>query len=183
MKTILLATALALDAFAVSICIGLGLKKITAGHVFRVSFHFGFFQFMMPVLGYFGISFFKGYIEGFDHWVAFILLGFIGAKMLFESRESPEIKTKKDPTRKLALVMLSIATSIDALAVGISIALLSESIWPLAISTGIITSALSLIGIKSGFKIGKKFGSYMEILGGIILIFIGFKILFEHLIA
>ena len=183
MKTILLATALALDAFAVSICIGLGLKKINAGHVFRVSFHFGFFQFMMPILGYFGISFFKGYIEKFDHWVAFFLLVFIGVKMLFESRESPEMKTKNDPTRKMSLVMLSVATSIDALAVGISIALLGESIWPLAISTGIITSSLSLIGIKGGYKTGKKFGRYMEIIGGIILIFIGFKILFEHLMA
>ena len=183
MKTLFIATALALDALTVSICIGLCLKRVTPGQLFRLPFHFGFFQFLMPIIGYFGISLFKGYIEEFDHWIAFALLGFIGVKMILESRESPEIKVQSDPTRNWSLVVLSVATSIDALAVGMSTALLNESIWPLAILTGIITASLSFIGLGGGYKLGKKFGGYMEVIGGSILLVIGIKIPVEHLLG
>jgi len=169
MENLLVATGLALDAFAVSICAGISLEDVTCRHVFRVAFHFGLFQFVMP------------FIMDFDHWIAFILLGIIGGKMLLESLDRKEEVSCKDRTRGLTLILLSIATSIDALAVGSAYAFLGKPIILTAMMTGLITATLSALGVTGGQRLGQKFGKLMEATGGIVLISIGLKILFEHL--
>lgn len=181
---LLIAISLAMDAFAVSIAVSLNLKTVSKRQIFRLSFHTGFFQFMMPIIGwYFGYLFIQ-YIKAFDHWIAFILLSFIGIKMIYESfNEDDEINVKNklsDPTRGFSLIYLCVATSIDALAVGVSLAMLNVNIWYPSIIIGLVTSTLSFIGMKIGEKLGKSFGNFMEITGGIILILIGTKILIEH---
>ncbi|NLT44362.1 MAG: manganese efflux pump [Thermotogaceae bacterium] len=181
MENLFVATGLALDAFAVSICTGISLEDVTHRHVFRVSFHFGLFQFGMPIIGYLLASSFRNYIMDFDHWIAFILLGIIGGKMLLESFDGKEEASCKDRTRGLTLILLSIATSIDALAVGSAYAFLGKRIILTAVMTGFITAMLSALGIKGGQRLGQKFGKLMEAVGGIVLISIGTKILFEHL--
>ena len=177
MENLLVATGLALDAFAVSICAGISLEDVTCRHVFRVAFHFGLFQFGMPIIGYFLAASFRDYIMDFDHWIAFILLGSIGGKMLLESLDRKEEVSCKDRTRGLTLILLSIATSIDVLAVGSAYAFLGKSI----ILTAMITATLSALGVTGGQRLGQKFGKLMEATGGIVLISIGLKILFEHL--
>ncbi|WP_258001824.1 manganese efflux pump MntP [Mesotoga sp. Brook.08.YT.4.2.5.1] len=181
MENLLVATGLALDAFAVSICTGISLEDVTRRHVFRVAFHFGLFQFGMPIIGYFLAASFRDYIMDFDHWIAFILLGIIGGKMLLESLDRKEEVSCKDRTRGLTLILLSIATSIDALAVGSAYAFLGRPIILTAMMTGLITATLSALGVTGGQRLGQKFGKFMEATGGIVLISIGLKILFKHL--
>jgi manganese efflux pump family protein len=186
MKTveiILLAIGLAMDAFAVAISVG-GTKFMSSKRArFRISFHFGLFQFLMPVIGWFGGSTIQSYIENYDHWIALLLLTFVGLKMIRESRTADSQRFRLDPSRGWSLMMLSIATSIDALAVGFSLAIINVDIWRPAVLIGIITAALSLLGILSGNRIGRKFGKQIEILGGLMLIGIGLKIVIEHLIG
>jgi len=176
-----IAFALAMDAFAVAV--GVSLKEMTRRQAFRLAFLFGFFQFMMPILGWLaGQSLFR-YIHAFDHWVAFGLLLFIGGRMAFESFRASEKAEKKvaDPTKGLSLFILSLATSIDALAVGLSFAALHLTILYPAIVIGITCFLITAIGTKVGPLLGQLIGKRAELAGGLILIGIGIKILVEHL--
>ncbi|WP_434796586.1 manganese efflux pump MntP [Terrisporobacter vanillatitrophus] len=176
--------ALAMDAFAVSVTKGMTLRKITSFISFKIAFFFGLFQGLMPFIGWFiGIRF-QLYIKAVDHWIALFLLSFIGLKMIFEAYEdskNPEITvTCDDDLDNIELIILSIATSIDALAVGISFAFLNIHIIPLCLSIGIITFVLCFLGVLIGKLLGPVFKNYSQIVGGIILILIGINILNEH---
>lgn len=178
-----IAVALAMDAFAVSIATGLHLKAVNFRQTFRLSWHFGLFQALMPILGWSAGSMVRDYIEQYDHWVAFGLLAFVGGRMIKEAFHPEEEKqTKKDPTRGLTMVMLSIAVSIDALAVGLSLALLNVSIFFPAVIIGIVALITTVIGLHLGRKISEfsHLRMYAEILGGIVLFLIGLNILREH---
>lgn len=180
---------LSMDAFAVSLAKGICLKEDEFKYSFRVALFFGGFQALMPLLGWWFGRYFEGYIKSFDHWIAFILLGIIGGKMLIEaikelrSSEDDNIPTEceRDEFSYKKLTVLAIATSIDALAVGVSFAFLSVSIIPSIIIIGITTFVLSFLAVFLGKKLGEYMQSYAEIIGGVILIGIGIKILFEHL--
>ncbi|MDY2735850.1 manganese efflux pump MntP [Intestinibacter sp.] len=183
--------ALSMDAFAVSVSKGMTLKNINSKLAFKIAFFFGFFQGFMPFIGWFlGIKF-ESYIKSVDHWIALFLLSFIGLKMIFEAVETETIKFKDEAEKQKyiesintidnrEIFILSIATSIDALAVGVSFAFLSISIFPVCFSIFAITLSLCFIGVLIGKKLGGVFKNYAQILGGIILIFIGLNILNEH---
>lgn len=176
----ILAVGLSMDAFAVSICKGLSMKKLTLKNCIIVGLYFGLFQAGMPLLGYvLGIQF-RSYITSIDHWIAFILLGIIGINMIKEAL-SDEEETCNDALDVKTMILLAIATSIDALAVGITFAFLNVQIIPAVSFIGIITFSLSAIGVKIGNIFGEKYKSKAEIIGGIILILMGTKILLEHL--
>ncbi len=180
-EIIIIAIGLAMDASAVSLAAAAAGFAADARAKFRLSFHFGLFQFLMPVLGWLmGISF-VSHFKAVDHWIAFCLLAFVGIRMIREGMEITPEKQKKDPSRGMTMVMLSVATSIDALAIGLSLAMLEVNIWYPSVMIGIITSGMSLLAIKIGTKLGVMFGKRMEVFGGIILLFIGFRILFSHL--
>ncbi len=177
-----IALGLAMDAFAVSIASSIIIGKISGRQVFRLAFHFGLFQAMMPLLGWLAGGSIRQYIESWDHWIAFGLLVLIGLKAIWGSRgDRSEDEKKRDPSRGLSLVVLSVATSIDALAVGLSFAMLNVAIWYPCLVIGVITAVLSMLGVLLGNQLGTRFGKIMEALGGIVLIFIGLKILVEHL--
>lgn len=173
--------SLAMDAFAVAIASGLSLLQVTPRQMFRLAFHFGFFQFLMPVIGWLVGREVTALIGAFDHWIAFGLLSFVGGKMLWEARGGDSEKEKTDPTRGLTLLTLSIATSLDALAVGLSLALLEVSIWGPAITIGCVTAALTALGMKFGSRLGPRWGHWAEAAGGCVLILIGLKIVWGHL--
>ncbi|MCD8090249.1 MAG: manganese efflux pump MntP family protein [Clostridiales bacterium] len=183
----LIALSLAMDAFAVSVSNGLALTKIKPKHGIIHGLYFGVFQFMMPLIGYLGASFFKGYIESIDHWIAFILLVIIGANMIRETFGEEEEETAEKTEEKMLapghMVMLAVATSIDALAVGISFSMadLKMSIWTACIMIGCVSFVLPFCGVYIGKFIGGMFKKYASRAGGLVLIIIGFKILFEHL--
>lgn len=178
-----IAIALAMDAFAVSIAAGVSLKKVSLRQAFRLSWHFGLFQAMMPVIGWSAGMTVRTRIEAYDHWVAFGLLAFVGGGMLKSAfgHETKEKKTK-DPTRGLTLVMLSTATSIDALAVGLSIAILKVSVWMPALVIGIVAGLFTVAGLQIGQRIGSadRLSLYAEAVGGVVLLAIGLNILREH---
>jgi putative Mn2+ efflux pump MntP len=178
-----IALGLAMDAFAVSIATGLVVAPVTARHTFRIAFHFGLFQFLMPVGGWLAGRQVAEYVAAFDHWVALALLGFIGGKMLYEAWGSSEDddRPKLDPTRGWSLVTLSVATSLDALAVGFSMAMLDVSVWGPAIVIGVVACGLSAGGIVFGGRLGRRWGHWAETAGGVALILIGLKIVVEHL--
>jgi putative Mn2+ efflux pump MntP len=180
-EIVLIALGLAMDAFAVSIIAGT--NELTRGKrpTFRLSFHFGLFQFLMPIIGWFLGSSIQKYIEDYDHWVVLILLSYVGFKMIKSGFDSNTVIKKGDLSKGMNLVMVSIATSIDALAIGISLAMLQTGIWYPSLIIGIITAGLSILGVQLGNKLGSKFGKRMEILGGIILILIGIRILISHI--
>jgi Predicted membrane protein len=170
---------LAMDAFAVSICKGLSTRQLKIKHTLICGGYFGFFQGMMPVIGYIlGIQF-KDKIENIDHWIAFILLAFIGANMIKEAFEDDE-DCNADFSFK-AMIPLAIATSIDALAIGVTFAFLNVNIIYAASIIAITTFLISMIGVKIGHVFGMKYKSKAEIVGGVILILMGLKILLEHL--
>lgn len=176
-----IAIALAMDAFAVALTAGMVLPRLTGRHLFRFGFHFGLFQALMPVLGWLAGITVREQIESFDHWLAFTLLTLVGGKMLWEAWQGDEDNPREgDPTRGLSLLMLSIATSIDALAVGLSLAVLGVTIWTPALVIGITAAILTICGMLLGRKVGQRWGTRVEILGGLILIGIGIKILLEH---
>ncbi len=180
-EIIIIAVSLAMDAFAVCISAASTGMVCDRRAVFRLSFHFGLFQFMMPVIGWFiGLNILT-YIAFIDHWLAFALLAYVGIKMIQQSRKNDELNQQSNPSKGMNLVLLSVATSIDALAVGLSIGILDLEIWYPSFLIGVITAGLSLIGIQLGQKLGKRLGKRMECLGGIILIIIGLRILITHL--
>ena len=178
LEIFLIGVGLAMDAFAVSICKGLSYKEMSWKKALLPGVYFGVFQALMPIIGYFLGSRFKNIIESYDHWVAFGFLLVIGIGMIKESRE--EAKADSSLTFK-SMVPLAVATSIDALAVGISFGIMDVNIWLAAGMIGITTFVISTLGFKVGNMFGAKFKSGAEILGGIILILIGVKILLEHL--
>lgn len=182
LSTFLIAVGLGMDAFAVSLAVGT-LSQCNNGRArFRISWHFGFFQFLMPILGWLAGSTVASYIEQFDHWVAFGLLAYIGVNMI-HSGFKPEAKSFcSDPSRGRMLITLAVATSIDALAVGLSMAMLRVRIIYPSIVIGIVAGAMSILGMRIGNKLGEKFGKTMEIIGGVILILIGVRVLIEHLL-
>ncbi len=172
-----------MDAFVVALTKGMTLKRGKVSSGFKIAFSFGLFQGIMPLLGWLVGSKFKNYITHVDHWIAFILLAIIGSKMLYESfnvKESEVGSEEKDLSFKLIL-LLSVATSIDALAVGVSFAFLEVSILSACIMIAFITFIISFMGVFLGKVCGNILQSKAEILGGVILIFIGIKILWEHL--
>ncbi len=173
------AVGLSMDAFAVAICKGLSVRKVTFKHGLIVGLYFGGFQAGMPLLGYFLGSSFAKYIESFDHWIAFFLLGIIGFNMIRESREKEE--ELNDSFGFKAMLPMAVATSIDALAVGVSFAIMKVQIGWAVTFIGITTFVLSAIGVKIGNRFGAKYKSKAELFGGIVLIVMGLKILLEHL--
>ena len=172
---------LAMDAFAVSIAAALAVAPVTFRHLFRLSFHFGLFQFMMPLVGWLAGRTLAAHISRYDHWVAFGLLGLVGLKMLWDARGEKKPDSASDPTRGLTLVALSVATSIDALAVGVSLAMLDGSIWLPCMIIGLVAAAFSAVGVGMGTRIGSKAGRWAEAAGGGILMTIGTRILVTHL--
>jgi len=176
-----IALSMAMDAFAVSLGSGI---KIGPGPrpLFRIAFHFGLFQALLPILGWLFGNTIEPLVKGFDHWIAFGLLAFVGIRMIRSGLSKYEEETPKDPSRGLTMVMLSIAVSIDALAVGLSLAFLGVSIWTPALIIGLVTGALSLIGLRVGNSVGKRFGKPVEVLGGLVLIGIGIRIVVLHLV-
>ncbi len=177
LEIFLIAVGLAMDAFAVALSAG------TTGHgrqlrpAVRISFHFGWFQFMMPVIGWFLGVRLQRHIEAYDHWVAFGLLAAVGAHMIYESFQREPDELPGDPTRGWRMVTLCVATSIDALAVGLSLAMIGERIWYPSAVIGVVTAGLSLLGIRLGNRLRGAFGRRMEQAGGVILIAIGVKVL------
>lgn len=177
-----IAIALAMDAFAVALGAGLTVDPVTGRHLFRLGFHFGLFQAMMPVIGWLAGIRLQRWIADYDHWVALALLGLIGGRMIAGAlrKDDGERPVASDPTRGWSLVMLSVATSVDALAVGLSLAMLGVSIWVPAAVIGVICGALTVIGMLCGRRIGAAWGGRVEIGGGLVLIAIGIKIVIEH---
>ena len=177
----LLAVGLSMDAFAVSICIGLTMQKGTLKKALIVGLYFGIFQGGMPLIGYFAASLFADKIIHFDHWIAFGLLCFLGGRMIAGSFQKEEIDTKPRSTGPKQMLPLAVATSIDAMAVGVSFAFLKVSIVPAVSFIGVTTFVISVAGVKIGNVFGAKFKSKAEFAGGAILILIGFKILIDSL--
>ena len=184
----LIAVGLSMDAFAVSICKGLSLGKTPLGKCAYIGLWFGGFQALMPIVGYFvGVSL-RDAIESIDHWIAFALLALIGINMIREALGKEEEAKECAECEKRALsarsmLPLAVATSIDALAVGVGFAFLNVEIWSSATTIGITTFVLSILGVKIGSRFGVRYKSKAELAGGIILIAIGIKILLEHLLS
>ena len=176
-----LALALAMDAFAVALGTGAVLSSLTGRHLFRLGFHFGLFQALMPVIGWLAGLTIIQWVEAWDHWIAFSLLAIIGGRMIYEAISDEEKANDRDPTKGLSLVLLSIATSIDALAVGFSLSVIGVSIWMPALVIGLVAGVLTIVGMLLGGRIGDRWGTRVEIFGGLVLIAIGIKILIEHL--
>jgi putative Mn2+ efflux pump MntP len=177
-----IALGLAMDAFAVAIGASIRLRRVSPRHVFRFGWHFGLFQTIMPVIGWFFGSYLEEFILAWDHWVAFGLLSFVGGKSVYEALKAEKGKEEGpivDPTRGWRLVLLSVATSVDAFAVGVSFGMLQVEIWYPAVVIGLITSGLTGLGMLFGARLGLRFGKRIEILGGVILIAVGVKILAE----
>lgn len=178
-ELLIIAIGLSMDAFAVSICKGLSMKKMNWKNAIIAGFYFGFFQAGMPLIGYFlGIQF-KGMIQEIDHWIAFILLSLIGINMIKESLSKSEEVCALFNAR--TMLVLALATSIDALAVGVTFAFLSVAIVPAVSLIGTITFTLSVLGIKIGNVFGSRYKSKSELAGGMILIIMGIRILLQHL--
>lgn len=180
-----IAVALAMDAFAVAIATGVSLKQVSIRQTFRLSWHFGLFQALMPLIGWVLGASVQGYMEAYTHWVAFILLAVVGTNMLKEAvlrDDEEEEKPRKDATKGMTLVMLSIATSIDALAVGLSMSMLRVSIVTPAIIIGIVAGLFTIGGLHLGKKVARLtwLSTWAEIIGGLVLWLIGLNILREN---
>ena len=177
----LLAVGLSMDAFAVAICKGLALKKIKFSHALIVGLWFGGFQALMPLIGYFLGAQFRDAIAAYDHWIAFALLVLIGGNMIREALFEKEEPETDSALSFRSMLLLAIATSIDALAVGVTFAFLDVNIWTSVSLIGVTTCILSMIGVKVGSVFGAKYAKKAEFIGGMILILLGIKILLEHL--
>jgi putative Mn2+ efflux pump MntP len=177
------AVGLSMDAFAVAITSGFVTKDLKMRQALKMAAFFGGFQAIMPLLGWLAGLTIRNYIQFIDHWVAFGLLSFIGIKMIYESFQIEEIEKKSCPMDTPNLLVLSVATSIDALAVGLSLSFLNTTIALPAVVIGLVTFCISFAGVWIGKKFGHLFEKRMEFIGGLILIGIGAKILLEHLLA
>jgi putative Mn2+ efflux pump MntP len=178
-----LALALSMDAFAVSVAAGVNLEDVSRRQTLRLAWHFGLFQALMPIVGWASGLTVAKLIQAYDHWIAFALLGLIGGRMVWAAcRPAEDRAASKDPTRGIGLVVLSVATSIDALAVGFSLSLLDVSIWWPALVIGCVTAAVTAAGIQAGRVLGRVMRArrWAELIGGLVLIAIGVKILIDH---
>ena len=183
-ELLLVAGGLAMDAFAVSVAKGLGMARLRWDHAFIIALAFGLFQAFMPLLGWLLGSTFQGYIEPVDHWIAFGLLAAIGAKMIWDAfHEEAAPAADEERLNYKELLLLAIATSIDALAVGVSFGLLSVNIWVAILVIGVVTFGLSLVGVVIGHRFSLRFERAATLAGGIVLIIIGLRILLEHLLG
>jgi putative Mn2+ efflux pump MntP len=181
LEIIIIAVGLSMDAFAVSITLGLSVQKPKIKEIIIPGIYFGFFQALMPLIGYFtGINF-AAKIQSLDHWIAFVLLGFVGGKMIWDSFSKEEKQVNENPFRFTTMLLLAIATSIDALAVGITFSFFEINIFRAIIITGLTTFCISVAGVKIGNVFGAKYKSKAEFMGGAVLILLGLKILVEHL--
>ena len=179
-ELLLIALGLSMDAFAVSVGKGLSVQKINPRHSLSVGVWFGGFQALMPLIGYFlGVSF-ASLVESFDHWIAFVLLGIIGFNMIREALSNDECEAAHPDFSARTMLMMAIATSIDALAVGVSFAFLHIDIWSAASIIGVTTFILSIVGLRIGNIFGCRYKSKAEFAGGAILMIMGIKILIEH---
>lgn len=178
-ELLLIAIGLSMDAFAVSIWKGLSLQKIRLRHVLSVGLWFGGFQALMPLIGYLCGTSFATIVNDFDHWIAFVLLGVIGCNMIRDSFSKEEEKLDGNFALKVMLA-LAVATSIDALAVGVSFAFLCVNLWMSVIIIGITTFVFSVVGLKIGNVFGMKYKAKAEFTGGVVLVLMGLKILIEH---
>ena len=182
-NTLLLAVALAMDAFAVAIAAGVALKAVSPRQTFRLAWHFGLFQAMMPVIGWSAGLTVRSRIEAYDHWIAFALLAFVAQGMLRSAfRREADDANAKDPTRGMTMVMLSVATSIDALAVGLSLSMINISIWTPALIIGLVAGTFTTAGMHLGKVLGRvsALSRWAEMMGGLVLLAIGVNILWEH---
>ncbi len=179
---IVIAVGLAMDAFAVAVASGSAYKQLEIKYAFRIAVFFGGFQAIMPLIGYLAGTSVKEYVADYDHWIAFTLLCAVGAKMIYESFKISPAEKSFDPSNILTLLALSVATSIDALAVGITLSLVTNSIIAALIIIGIVTFALSYLGVLIGKRFGHFFEHKIEAVGGLILIALGLKILVRHLL-
>ena len=175
------AVGLSMDAFAVSVCKGLAMKKLSMKKALIIGLWFGGFQALMPAIGYLLGSRFERYVTAIDHWIAFVLLALIGANMVKEALSGDEGCEANDSVDIKTMLMLAVATSIDALAVGVTYAFLKVAILPAVVFIGGVTFLLSIAGVKAGNVFGIKYKSRAELAGGVILIVMGLKILLEHL--
>lgn len=180
LEVVLIAVGLAMDAFAISVCKGLSMNKFNAKKAIIIGLYFGLFQMIMPCIGYALGSAFENFITSIDHWIVFFFLVVIGGNMIKESFSKDESKVDDDISFK-TMIILSIATSIDALAVGITFSFLEVNILNSVIVIGLITFILSIIGVVFGKLVGNKLSTKAQFIGGIILVLIGLKILLEHL--
>ena len=180
---IIIALGLSMDAFAVSIVSGAAYKQLKIKHALRIALFFGGFQAIMPVIGYLAGLSIKTYIATYDHWVAFGILSAVGGKMIYESFKIKNAEDSLNPSNIVVLLVLSIATSIDALAIGVTLSFLRVSLVTAVSIIGLVTFVLSYLGVFIGKRFGHFFENKIEAIGGLILIGIGIKILFEHLIS
>lgn len=178
---ITIAFGLAADAFAVAVGVGIALKRIAVRQAVRLSFHFGFFQFFMPIVGWSLGTTVQRQIAEWDHWVAFALLVGIGGKMIYDSHGQQEQVHVSDPTRGMSLIVLSAATSIDAFGVGLGLAMLHTSIWLPSGIIGFVAAGMTALGLHLGVRFGQLLGKRVEMAGGLVLIGIGIWILARHI--
>jgi putative Mn2+ efflux pump MntP len=182
-EIILIALGLAADAFAVSVAAGSTGAARGRRAMFRLSFHFGLFQFMMPIFGWLAGLSIEQYVRSFDQWIVFGLLVWVAVRMIRSARANDERVMQQDPSRGMMLIVLSVATSLDALAIGLSLALLRVSIWYPSVVIGVVTGATSFIGIMLGQRFSKKFGGRAAEIGGVLLILIGIRIVLAHIFS
>jgi manganese efflux pump family protein len=181
LEVALIAIGLAMDAFAVSIGIASSGQARGPRPVFRLSFHFGLFQFFMPILGWLAGSSVASLINSIDHWIGFGLLAFVGGHMIRSGLDPEGEANPSDPSRGRSLVMLSVATSIDAFAIGLGLAMLNVDIIYPCIVIGLVAGGFTLTGLAIGYRLGDLFGKRMEVVGGVILVGIGVRVLIMHL--
>ena len=183
-QLLLIAIGLSMDAFAAALCKGLGMRRLNLRHAAIIALFFGVFQAVMPLIGWFLGNQFAQYIKTFDHWIAFVLLAIIGGKMLWEAFDGGnDCATCNDSLNLKELLGLAVATSIDALAIGVSLAFLEAPIASSVVTIGVTTFVLSFIGVAVGNRFGVRYRKPAEIAGGAVLVLIGVKILVEHLMG
>lgn len=185
-EILVVAVGLSMDALAVSLAASASQRAVGGRATFRLAFHFGLFQCLMPILGWLLGTTVAPYIAAFDHWIAMILLGVVGGRMIRSGLSDEEAapaagEAVRDPSRGLTLIMLSVATSIDALAVGLTLAMLGSNIWQASVIIGLVTGGLSVVAVRVGSRVGRTFGQKMEVVGGLALVAIGLRILAQHI--
>ncbi|GAB4473039.1 MAG: manganese efflux pump MntP family protein [Anaerolineales bacterium] len=182
-ESLILALGLAMDAFAVSLGVGTSSISYNTRSKLRLAFHFGIFQAGMTLFGWLGGTTIETLIRNIDHWIAFALLAYVGGKMVWGGFHEQQESYSSDPTRGGLMVLLSVATSIDALAVGLSMAILGAPVFIPSLFIGLVAFLLSAIGLFCGCYFGERFGKRMEVIGGVLLVAIGVRILIEHLLT
>jgi putative Mn2+ efflux pump MntP len=180
LEIVALAFSLSLDCFAVSLALSASGYLNDRRAAFRISFHFGLFQALMPIAGWSVGAQIEPYVASFDHWIAFALLTFVAIRMILGSRETPSTDPTNDPSRGWSLVTLSTATSIDALAVGLGLAAIGIEVWYPSVIIGFVTLLVSVLAIAGGRRAHRSLGSHAQILGAVVLLIIAVKVLFSH---